>query len=58
MQRLRRTQQQYEHELISKGIIPYTTEEAIKQYAEHQRTEMKTDHIDPNNTNHVGKILS
>jgi hypothetical protein len=54
MERLRQTQQQYEHELISKGIIPYTTEEAIKQHAEQQQTQIKTDKIDQNNPNHVG----
>jgi hypothetical protein len=51
MERLRQTQQQYEHELISKGILPYTTEEAIKQHAEQQKTQMTTDKIDSTNPN-------
>ncbi|UJR31154.1 hypothetical protein I4U23_018661 [Adineta vaga] len=37
MQRLRQSQQDYEQELISKGIMPSTTEQAIQQYAEQQR---------------------
>jgi SOS response regulatory protein OraA/RecX len=57
MEHLRQTQQQYEQELISKGILPYTTEEAIKQYAEQQqqRTQIKTDKIDVNKINRVSK---
>ncbi|CAF1461268.1 unnamed protein product [Rotaria sordida] len=51
MERLRQIQQQYEQELISKGILPYTTEEAIKQYAEQQRTRMKTDKTFIDNSN-------
>lgn len=53
MERLRQTQQQYEQELISKGIIPHTTEEAIKQYIEQQKTQIITDKNHTNNSHHV-----
>ena len=56
MARLRQTQQKYERELISKGIMPYTTEEAIKQYAE--QPQLKTDKIDPINAHRVSKIIT
>ncbi|CAF3295168.1 unnamed protein product [Rotaria sp. Silwood2] len=52
MERLRQIQQQDEQDLISKGILPYTTEEAIKQYSEQQRTKMKTDKIVIDNSNY------
>ena len=52
MERLRQTQQQYENELISKGILPYTTEDAIKQHAEQQQIQITTDKIDSTNPNH------
>jgi hypothetical protein len=60
MERLRQTQQQYEQELISKGIIPYTTEEAIKQSAEQQQqTQLLTDKIAPPDSHPVsGRITS
>ncbi|CAF5166477.1 unnamed protein product, partial [Rotaria magnacalcarata] len=51
MERLRKMQQQYEQELIAKGILPHTTEEAIRQYAEQQRTRMKPDKTITNNSN-------
>jgi hypothetical protein len=57
MECLRQTQQQYEQELISKGIIPYPTEEAIKQYAEQQRTQIITDKIDTNKSNRVNERI-
>ncbi|CAF0778656.1 unnamed protein product [Adineta steineri] len=50
MQRLRQSQQQYEQELISKGLIPYTTEEAIKNYVEQQRLQIITNNIDIDNS--------
>ena len=53
MERLRQTQQHYEQELISKGILPYTTEEAIRQHAEQQQSQIKTDRIDLNRAHHV-----
>lgn len=57
MQRLRQTQQQYEQELISKGILPYTTEEAIKQYAEQQKTQIIIHKNNSNNSNRVSKTI-
>ena len=51
MERLRQTQQQYEQELISKGLISHTTEEAIKQYAEEQKSQIITEKNDINNLN-------
>jgi arginine/lysine/ornithine decarboxylase len=58
MKRLRQTQQQYEQDLISKGIIPYTTEEAIKQYAEQRKTQIITDKTDANNSNRVNERIT
>jgi len=58
MERLRQTQQQYEQELLSKGIIPYTTEEAIKQYAEQQQTQIITDKPDTNNSTRVSERIT
>ena len=58
MERRRQNQQQYEQELISKGIMPYTTEEAIKQYAEQQRIQMTTNKIETTNSNHVKTCLT
>jgi hypothetical protein len=57
MQRLRQFQQQYEQELISKGIMPYTTEQAIQQYAEQQRIQMTTNKIATDNADRVRIIL-
>jgi len=57
MKRLRQTQQQYEQDLISKGMLPYTTEEAIKQYAEQRKTQIIIDKTDANNSNRVNKRI-
>jgi hypothetical protein len=53
MERLRQNQQQYEQKLISKGIIPHTTEEVIKQSAEQQGIQMSTNKIEIDHPNHV-----
>ena len=58
MKRLRHIQQQHEQELIAKGIMPHTSEEAIKKYAEQQRTQMITDKIVINNSISVSKRIS
>ena len=46
MQRLRQLQQNYEQELVSKGVIPSTTEQVIKKYAEQQHVQVNTNKID------------
>ncbi|CAF1143802.1 unnamed protein product [Adineta ricciae] len=46
MQRLRQFQQNYEQELVSKGVIPSTTEQVIKQYGEQQHVQVTTNNID------------
>ncbi|CAF1609433.1 unnamed protein product [Adineta ricciae] len=46
MQRLRQFQQNYEQELVSKGVIPSTTEQVIRQYAEQQHVQVTTNNID------------
>lgn len=53
MKRLRQNQQEYEQELISKGILPHTTEEAIRQYSEQQRAQIKTSKPIKSNSNNV-----
>lgn len=55
MQRLRQNQQQYEQDLISQGLIPHTTEDAIKQLAEQRRTKTNIEKITTNNSAHVKK---
>jgi len=57
MQRLRQFQQQYEQELISKGIMPYTTEQAIQHYAEQQRIQMTTNKIATDNSERVRRRI-
>jgi hypothetical protein len=57
MKHLRQTQQQYEQDLISKGMLPYTTEEAIKQYAEQRKTQIIIDKTDANNSNRVNERI-
>ena len=42
VERLRRKQQQYEQQLISKGLIPFTAEDTIRQQAEQQQTRLRT----------------
>jgi response regulator of citrate/malate metabolism len=58
MQRLRQFQQQYEQELITKGIMPYTTEQVIQQYAEKQRIQMTTNKIATDNFDRVRRRIT
>ena len=53
MERLRRIQQDYEQELLLKGSLPHTTEEAVRFHAEQQKTFRITNPIPPSKPNSV-----
>ena len=53
MQRLRQFQQNYEQELVSKGVIPSITEQMIMQYAEQQHVQVATNIIDTQTSQRV-----
>ena len=53
MERLRRHQQAYEQDLLAKGVIPHTTEEAVRRQAERQQTLLVIDSTPTDRTNPV-----
>ena len=58
MKRLRQSQQKYEEELVSKGILPHTTDEEIRILAEQRRQQRSTDANTMENVNQVRFELS